>query len=101
VHVTGVQTCALPIYGTLDVAEYKRICASQKVVVMSFLHTDTISAGPPARIRSLVLDMFQKAGSGGGYSASTTWPVGAPVEHMQAFIDAFRECRYPMYEKAA
>jgi uroporphyrinogen decarboxylase len=88
-------------YGTLDITEYKRICAAQKVVVMSFLHTDTISAGPPDRIRALVHDMFQKAGSGGGYTASTTWPIGAPVEHMQAFINAFRECRYPLDEKAA
>ena len=88
-------------YGTVDVAEYKRICAAQKVVVMSFLHTDTISAGPPERIRALVHKMFQKAGRGGGYTASATWPIGAPIEHMQAFIDAFRECRYPMDEKGS
>lgn len=83
-------------YGQVDVAEYKKICASQGVVVMSFLHTDTIIAGPPERIRQLVHDWFRAAGAGGGYTASTTWPVGAPVEHMQAFIDAFRECRYPV-----
>jgi len=88
-------------YGTVDVKEYKRICAAQKVVVMSFLHTDTICAGPPDRIRRLVHDMFHKAGSGGGYTASTTWPIGAPPEHMQAFIDAFRECHYPMSEEAS
>jgi uroporphyrinogen-III decarboxylase len=87
-------------YGQVDVREYKHICAAQKVVVMSFLHTDTISAGPPERIRSLVFDMFRKAGAGGGYTASTTWPVGAPLEHMQAFIDAFRACRYPIPKEA-
>lgn len=87
-------------YGRVDVREYKRICAAQRVVVMSFLHTDTITAGPPERIRALVHEMFRQAGSGGGYAASTTWPVGAPPAHMQAFIDAFRECRYPIAEQA-
>ncbi len=86
-------------YGTLDIEEYKSICKSQNVVVMSFLHTDTITNGPPERIKELVHDMFRKIGKGGGYTASTTWPVGAPIEHMQAFIDAFRECRYPIVEE--
>lgn len=83
-------------YGRVDLAEFKAICAAHRVVLMTFLHTDTIMAGPPERIRELVHDWFFRAGGGGGYTASTTWPIGAPPEHMRAFIDAFRECRYPL-----
>jgi len=83
-------------YGKLDVATYKEICSSMGVVVMSFLHPDTIMDGPPERIRQLVHDWFKAAGAGGGYAASTTWPIGAPIEHIQAFINATRECKYPI-----
>jgi len=83
-------------YKKVDLAEFKQICASQKVVLMAFLHTDTIMAGPPERIRQMVHDWFRMAGAGGGYTASATWPIGVPVEHMQAFVEAFRECKYPI-----
>ncbi len=83
-------------YRQVDLAEFKRICAAQRVVLMAFLHTDTIMEGPPERIRQVVHDWFRTAGAGGGYAISTTWPIGAPKEHMQAFIEAFRACRYPV-----
>jgi uroporphyrinogen decarboxylase len=83
-------------YGTLDLSEFKRVLSSMRVVLMTFLHTDTIMDGPPERIKQLVRDFFEAAGRGSGYTASTTIPIGAPREHIQAFVDAFRACHYPV-----
>lgn len=83
-------------YGEVDLAEFKYILSSMGVVLMTFLHTDTIMDGPPERIRQLVHDFFRIAGKGGGYTASTTLPIGAPQENVRAFTDAIRECTYPI-----
>ena len=85
-------------YGQLDVAEYKNICASMGVSITSFINPNTMIAGPPEYIKELVHRWFKAAGSGGGYSASMSWEAGAPIEHLQAYIEAIHECRYPMDE---
>jgi uroporphyrinogen-III decarboxylase len=83
-------------YKQIELAEFKRITASHRVVLMTFLHTDTIMDGPPERIRGLVQDWFRICGPGSGYTASTTLPIGAPAENVRAFVDAFRSCTYPV-----
>jgi uroporphyrinogen decarboxylase len=87
---------ALGQYKRVDVREYKRICASQGVVVMSVVHTDTMQDATPQRIRELVHEWFRAMGKGGGYMATTSWPVEAPKENVRAFVEAVRECRYPV-----
>ncbi len=83
-------------YKAVDLPEFKRICAADQVVLMTFIHTNTLIEGPPERIRQLVRDWFDAAGAGGGYMQSTTIPIGAPRENVQAFLDAFQACTYPI-----
>ncbi len=83
-------------YKAVDLAEFKRICRSNNVVLMSFLHTNTLLDGPPARIKELVTGWFRRAASGGGYMQSCTIPIGAPRENVQAFFDAVWSCKFPV-----
>jgi len=54
-----------------------------------------LTDGPAERIRSKVFELFEKVGQDGGYILSLADHFfDAPVEHLQAYADAARECTY-------
>ena len=56
---------------------------------------NVLTAGPPARIRAAVHELFEKVGSQGGYICSLSDHFfDTPIENLEAFAAAARECTY-------
>ncbi|MHB1043199.1 MAG: uroporphyrinogen decarboxylase family protein [Eubacteriales bacterium] len=83
-------------YKQVDLKQFKDICRQHKVVVSTSLMPQSIFAGPPERIRQLVTEWHQICGPGGGHEYYTTVPIGTPPEHVQAYVDALKSCKYPV-----
>lgn len=83
-------------YKQIDLKEFKKICRQHKVVLSTSLMPQSIFSGPPERIRQLVQDWHKICGPGGGHEYYTTVPIGTPPEHVQAYVDALKSCRYPV-----
>ena len=90
-EITGIKG-----YGKVDLHTFKQITAARKVVLMSFIHTDTMAYSTPEKIKEMVKHWFTQAGRGGGFVISATLPVDAPRENIAAYLEAIEECRYPL-----
>lgn len=75
--------------------EIKRRIGDQVCLIGGMDQINILTNGTPEQVRSETLRLFEALGPGGGYimSASDHF-FDAPVENLQAFADAARECVY-------
>ena len=84
--------------GPMDLAEVKRLYGDRLCIVGN-VSVDTLSAGTPEQVRTLVRGCIATAGPGGGYmiSSANSIPSYARPENVQAMVDAIREySAYPL-----
>ncbi|HEY0866253.1 MAG TPA: uroporphyrinogen decarboxylase family protein [Fimbriimonas sp.] len=56
---------------------------------------NVVTDGPPERIREKTFELFEKVGGDGGYICSLSDHFfDTPVQHLKAFAEAAKECRY-------
>jgi len=103
-NATGTGTCFVfeedilgrAGYGKINLGRTKESCRQQKVVLSTNLMPQSIFAGPPERITQLVTEWHSTCSRGGGHEYYTTVPLGTPPEHVEAYVRALKECRYPV-----
>ncbi|MDZ7338612.1 MAG: uroporphyrinogen decarboxylase family protein [candidate division KSB1 bacterium] len=83
------------IGGDVDLAAAKRRVGQYVCMIGGMNQTHGFTYGTPEKVREMVLKNFAAAGPGGGYILSTCDHFfHAPVENLQAYADAARECVY-------
>lgn len=108
-NATGSGTCSLfeeeilgvAGYGKVNLARTKEICRQQKVVLSTNLLPQLIYSGPPETITERVTKLHDICGPGGGHMYYTTVPLNTPFEHVEAYVRALKNCRYPVQANAA
>jgi uroporphyrinogen decarboxylase len=90
------ETLAPPsIGGNQEPWELKRKIAGRIALIGGMNQFNVLTRGPAERIRQQVRLLFDKVGAGGGYILSCADHFfDTPPEHLQAYADAARECRY-------
>jgi uroporphyrinogen decarboxylase len=90
------ETLAPPsIGGNQEPWELKRKIAGRIALIGGMDQFNVLTRGPAERIRQQVRLLFDKVGAGGGYILSCADHFfDTPPEHLQAYADAARECRY-------
>lgn len=97
--ITEEEIMGFKGYKKLDLEIFKKITSARKVVLLSFLHIDSISYKTPEQINEIVKRWFYLAGKDGGFVISATLPNDAPKENIKAYLSAIEECRYPFNEE--
>jgi uroporphyrinogen-III decarboxylase len=81
--------------GNQEPWEVKRKIGDRVALIGGVDQFNVVTTGTPARIRAKVHELFEKMGRDGGYiCALSDHFFDAPLENLQAFADAARECRY-------
>jgi uroporphyrinogen decarboxylase len=81
---------------TVDLAEAKQIYKSKGVFMNTAMHPETLIKGPVKKINELVKEWFSIVGPSGGHGFYTSVLAGTPSEHVSAFVEAIKSCRYPI-----
>ena len=80
---------------SIDLTEFKKICARRKVFLYTAIHPDNLLKGPAGAVEDLVKKIAEKAASGGGQAFYTSVLAGTPFEHIEAYVNAIRKTRFP------
>jgi uroporphyrinogen decarboxylase len=90
------ETLAPPtIGGNQEPWELKNKVGNRVALIGGLDQFNTLTVGPPERIKAKVHELFEKVGCDGGYiCAASDHFFDAPVEHLKAFAQAARECTY-------
>jgi hypothetical protein len=67
-----------------------------RISALSQPHPETLIKGPVKKIDELVKEWFSIVGPGGGHGFYTSVLAGTPSEHVSAFVEAIKSCRYPI-----
>jgi uroporphyrinogen decarboxylase len=90
------ETLAPPtIGGNQEPWELKKKVGDRIALIGGLDQFNTLTAGPPERIKAKVHELFEKVGCDGGYiCAASDHFFDTPVDHLKAFAEAARECTY-------
>jgi hypothetical protein len=90
------ETLAPPsVGGNQEPWEFKAKTGNRIALIGGIDQFNVLTAGPPARIRNKVFELFEKVGFDGGYVCSASDHFfDTPVGHLVAFADAAKECIY-------
>jgi len=83
------------IGGNQEPWEFKEVIDNRLALIGGLDQFNVLTTGPAGAIRDMVLTLFEKVGSEGGYILSCADHFfDVPVEHIEAYVAAARECVY-------
>jgi len=81
--------------GNQEPWDFKRKVGNRLALIGGVDQFSTLGEGPVERIRKNVVELFEKVGYEGGYICSASDHFfDCPPEHLSAFAEAAKECRY-------